>query len=162
MKKKQQHVYPPFPSFAWVITTQANPPAPAYAYGYVQSAHAHNGPHPHPRHPSTHRAHHKAHRHPKRPSSSPTRVRAAAHDEKLMVCVIDAPRCGGRKLSSRLCSFFFSFRKRWIIDTTTRRSGRTCPGMRVTHCVGAARSSLSVNNITTITNGITKCNTRCL
>ncbi|KAI9453982.1 hypothetical protein BJY52DRAFT_784681 [Lactarius psammicola] len=33
-------VHPPFPSFAWVMTAQANPPTHAYAYGYVQNAHA--------------------------------------------------------------------------------------------------------------------------
>ncbi|KAI0249105.1 hypothetical protein BJV78DRAFT_1230334 [Lactifluus subvellereus] len=33
------HVHPPFPSFTWVMTTQANPPSAAYAYGYVQNAH---------------------------------------------------------------------------------------------------------------------------
>ncbi|KAH9955233.1 hypothetical protein BC827DRAFT_1158330 [Russula dissimulans] len=35
------HVYPPFPSLAWVMTAEANPPSRAYAHGYVQSAHAH-------------------------------------------------------------------------------------------------------------------------
>lgn len=87
MKKKQHHVYPPFPSFAWVLTTQANPPTPAYAYGYVQSVHAHNGPRP--RLPAFHappRVHHKARPRSKRPPSSSKRVKAAAHDEKLMVC----------------------------------------------------------------------------
>ncbi|KAF8259855.1 hypothetical protein EI94DRAFT_1812610 [Lactarius quietus] len=34
-------VHPPFPSFAWVITAQANPPTHAYAHGYVQNAHTH-------------------------------------------------------------------------------------------------------------------------
>ena len=34
-------VHPPFPSFAWVMTTQANPPSDAYAHGYVQNAHTH-------------------------------------------------------------------------------------------------------------------------
>ncbi|KAN0141013.1 hypothetical protein V8E53_001457 [Lactarius tabidus] len=33
-------VHPPFPSFAWVMTTQANPPTDAYAHGYVQNARA--------------------------------------------------------------------------------------------------------------------------
>src|SRR6266571_6294584 len=33
-------VHPPFPSFAWVMTAQANPPTHAYANGYVQNAHA--------------------------------------------------------------------------------------------------------------------------
>ena len=41
--RKSQHlptrVHPPFPSFAWVMTVQANPPSAAYAYGYVQNAH---------------------------------------------------------------------------------------------------------------------------
>jgi len=35
------HVYPPFPSLAWVMTAEANPPSRAYAYGYVQSARTH-------------------------------------------------------------------------------------------------------------------------
>jgi hypothetical protein len=43
MYKKGQylpaHVHPPFPSFTWVMTAQANPPSAAYAYGYVQNAH---------------------------------------------------------------------------------------------------------------------------
>jgi hypothetical protein len=34
------HVHPPFPSFAWVMTTRANPPTHAYAYGYIRSAQA--------------------------------------------------------------------------------------------------------------------------
>ncbi|KAF8259389.1 hypothetical protein EI94DRAFT_1707145 [Lactarius quietus] len=34
-------VHPPFPSFAWVMTAQANPPTDAYAHGYVQNAHSH-------------------------------------------------------------------------------------------------------------------------
>ena len=37
-------VHPPFPSFAWVMTTQANPPTDAYAYGYVQNAHTQSLP----------------------------------------------------------------------------------------------------------------------
>ncbi|KAH9966154.1 hypothetical protein BJV74DRAFT_799574 [Russula compacta] len=51
MHKKHQrppsHVHPPFPSFAWVMTAQANPPARAYANGYIHSAHLHNGMHTH-------------------------------------------------------------------------------------------------------------------
>ncbi|KAI0245888.1 hypothetical protein BJV78DRAFT_1259365 [Lactifluus subvellereus] len=43
MCKKGQHlpahVHPPFPSFTWVMTAQANPPSAAYAYGYIQNAH---------------------------------------------------------------------------------------------------------------------------
>src|SRR6266446_6426894 len=33
--------HPPFPSFAWVMTAQVNPPSPAYAYGYTRRVHAH-------------------------------------------------------------------------------------------------------------------------
>ncbi|KAI0306264.1 hypothetical protein B0F90DRAFT_728866 [Multifurca ochricompacta] len=40
-------VHPPFPSFAWVMTTQSNPPSKAYAYGYAQNANRHHHTHVH-------------------------------------------------------------------------------------------------------------------
>ena len=35
-------VHPPFPSFGWVMNSQANPPSDAYAHGYVQNALTHS------------------------------------------------------------------------------------------------------------------------
>jgi len=125
MKKKHQHppihVYPPFPSFAWVMTAQANPPAPAYAYGYIQSAHVHNGihPNPHPRLPAhrvSPRARHcwphlrstKSRSPPttraaksKGPAAAAVAAAAVAHNEKFMVNSISlfGQFVGGRKLS---------------------------------------------------------------
>ena len=36
----RQYPNPPFPSFAWVMTVQVNPPSPAYAYGHIRNCRA--------------------------------------------------------------------------------------------------------------------------
>jgi hypothetical protein len=89
MCKKHQdqlvHVYvhPPFPSFAWVMTAQANPPTPAYAYGYIQNAQAlRTRP---PAHRATPPGRHRSYPRSSRPPPSSARVEVEARDGKFMV-----------------------------------------------------------------------------
>jgi hypothetical protein len=85
---------PPFPSFAWVMTAQSNPPpSPAYACGYGRNAHARSGTHG--RLPARRTLPHGCHHQPRcprstRPSRLPTRAKAtggltAERDEQFMV-----------------------------------------------------------------------------
>ncbi|KAH9991258.1 hypothetical protein BJV77DRAFT_1008482 [Russula vinacea] len=78
-------VHPPFPSFAWVMTAQANPPTPAYAYGYIQNVHARRT------HIPAHRAalpgRHQPYPRPSRPLPSPARAKVDARDGKFMETV---------------------------------------------------------------------------
>jgi len=79
------HVHPPFPSFAWVMTAQANPPAQAYAYGYIRNAQA-----LHPR-PLAHRVTppgcHRPYARSSRSPPSPARSKIEPCDEKFMKTV---------------------------------------------------------------------------
>ncbi|KAF8476711.1 hypothetical protein DFH94DRAFT_103683 [Russula ochroleuca] len=89
MCKKHQDqllpVHPPFPSFAWVMTAQANPPTPAYAYGYVQNVHTRRT-----RIPARRVAPPGRHRpcpHSSRPLPSPARAKVEARDGRFMETV---------------------------------------------------------------------------
>ena len=77
------HVHPPFPSFAWVMTAQANPPTPAYAYGYVQNVHAHRTRIP--AHRTAPPRRHRPYLRPLRPLPLPARAEVEAQDGKFMV-----------------------------------------------------------------------------
>lgn len=100
----RQCPHPPFPSFAWVITAQANPPSPAYAYGYIRNVRAHARPRPRAHNsiclpargalpPGLHEYPPSLKRSSTRPPPSPTRARTAAvlaaerNSEKLMETV---------------------------------------------------------------------------
>jgi hypothetical protein len=103
------HVHPPFPSFAWVMTAQANPPAQAYTYGYIRNAQA-----LHPRR-FAHRATPPGCQRPSARSSRtpppPVRAKIEPCDEKFMVSrsTIDfLVACGERKLNT----YPLRFRKR--------------------------------------------------
>ena len=50
-KRRAQLIHPPFPSLAWVMTAEANPPSSAYAYGYVRNARVQSGMRAHARLP---------------------------------------------------------------------------------------------------------------
>ena len=79
------HVHPPFPSFAWVMTAQANPPSLAYSYGYIQNARTlHTRL---PAHRATPPGRHRPYPRSSRPTPSPARARAKIEpcDEKFMV-----------------------------------------------------------------------------
>ena len=80
------HVHPPFPSFTWVMTAQANPPSAAYAYGYVQNAHTDMKMQLKMRLP-THRGRYRPY-YPRSTTKSPR-----AHDEKHMVKLISIFTC---------------------------------------------------------------------
>lgn len=86
-------VHPPFPSFAWVMTAQANPPTQRYAYGYIRNAQA-----LHPRllaHRTTPRKRHNPHARSLRPLPSPARAKIELCDEKFMVGRSTMDFCGG-------------------------------------------------------------------
>ncbi|KAF8470422.1 hypothetical protein DFH94DRAFT_209729 [Russula ochroleuca] len=86
--------HPPFPSFSWVMTAEANPPSPAYAFGYVRNARAQSGKHTRPPARRTVPPGHQQqpqYPRPTRPAPAPPATRAKAgavaaeHDDNLMV-----------------------------------------------------------------------------
>jgi hypothetical protein len=100
------HVHPPFPSFAWVMTAQANPPMQAHAYGYIRNAQA-----LHPRllaprgtPPRRRRPYARSSRLP----PPPARAKIEPRDEKFMVGRLALNffvPWGGRKLNTYLLRF---------------------------------------------------------
>jgi hypothetical protein len=95
------HVHPPFPSFAWVMTAQANPPTQAYAYGYIRNAQI-----PQPRllaHRATPPGRHRRYACSSRSPPPPAQAKIEPCDEKFMVgpSTMDFfVACGGRKLNT--------------------------------------------------------------
>jgi hypothetical protein len=95
------HVHPPFPSFAWVMTAQANPPTQAHAYGYIRNARA-----LHPRllaHRTTPPGRHRPYARSSGSPPSPARANIEPCDERFMVgrSAMDfLVACGWRKLNT--------------------------------------------------------------